>query len=79
MPITKHHTGQWLYQFDRVIAGQRQRANRVLPAGWTKKQADEFDRVETARLYALATGGAQPKPLIFPMVCLLEICSSMAL
>ena len=70
MPITLHHTGQWLYQFDRVIAGQRQRANRVLPAGWTKKQAQEFDRVETARLYALATGVTKSAPLIEDAVLL---------
>ena len=70
MPITRHHTGQWLYQFDRVIAGSRQRANRVLPEGWTKKQADEFDRVETARLYAVATGVTKPQPLIEDAVLL---------
>lgn len=70
MPITSHHTGQWLYQFDRVIAGQRQRANRLLPAGWSKKQAQEFDRVETARLYALATGVTKSTPLIEDAVLL---------
>ncbi len=70
MPITSHHTGQWLYQFDRVIAGQRTRANRLLPAGWSKKQAQEFDRVETARLYALATGVTKAAPLIEDAVLL---------
>lgn len=70
MPITQHHSGQWLYQFNRVIAGQRQRANRLLPAGWTKKQAQEFDRVETARLYALATGVTKAAPLIEQAVLL---------
>lgn len=70
MPITRHHSGQWLYQFDRVIAGSRQRANRVLPKGWTKKQADEFDRVETARLYSIATGVTKPQPLIEDAVLL---------
>lgn len=70
MPITRHHTGQWLYQFDRVIAGNRTRANRVLPPGWSKKQADEFDRVETARLFALATGVTKSQPLIEDAVLL---------
>lgn len=56
MPLTRHHTGQWLYQFDRVIAGRRTRANRVLPKAWTRAQAQEYDRVESARLYALASG-----------------------
>lgn len=70
MPITRHHSGQWLYQFDRVIAGSRQRANRLLPQGWTKKQAEEFDRVETGRLYAIATGVTKPQPLIEDAVLL---------
>lgn len=70
MPITRHHSGQWLYQFDRVIAGSRQRANRLLPQGWSKKQADEFDRVETARLYAVATGVTRSQPLIDDAVLL---------
>jgi integrase len=70
MPITRHHTGQWLYQFDRVIAGNRTRANRVLPPGWSKKQAEEFDRIETARLFALATGVTKLQPLIEDAVLL---------
>ena len=70
MPITRHHSGQWLYQFDRIIAGSRQRANRVLPEGWSKKQADEYDRVETARLFALATGVTKSQPLIEDAVLL---------
>ena len=64
MPITRHHSGRWLYQFDRVIAGSRQRANRVLPQGWTRAQAQAFDQRETARLYDLATGGDRAEPLI---------------
>lgn len=65
MPITRHHTGRWLFQFDRVIPGSgRQRANRVLPKGWTKAQAQAYDQRETSRLYDVATGGDQPAPLI---------------
>jgi integrase len=64
MPITRHHSGRWLYQFDRVIAGTRQRANRLLPQGWTRAQAQAFDQRETARLYELATGGDKPERLI---------------
>ena len=70
MPISRHHSGQWLYQFDKIIQGSRQRANRVLPKGWTKKQAEEFDRVETARLYALASGITKTQPLIDDAVLL---------
>lgn len=64
MPITRHHSGRWLYQFDRVIAGTRQRSNRLLPKGWTRAQAQEYEQRETARLYELATGGEQPEPMI---------------
>ena len=70
MPITRHHSGRWLYQFDRVIAGGRQRANRLLPKGWTRAQAQAFDQRETARLYEAATGGDRPEPLIEEAVLL---------
>lgn len=64
MSITRHHSDRWLYQFDRVIAGTRQRANRLLPKGWTRAQSQAFDQRETARLYELATGGDKPEPMI---------------
>jgi integrase len=70
MPITRHHSGRWLYQFDRIIAGTRQRANRLLPQGWTRAQAQAFDQRETARLYDLATGGDRPERLIEEAVLL---------
>lgn len=71
MPITRHHSGRWLYQFNRVVPGAgRQRANRLLPQGWSKKQADEYDRIESARLYALATGVTKSQPLIEDAVLL---------
>lgn len=47
---------RWRYEFDRYIAGQRCRASRLLPAGWSQTQADAFDRTESARLYGLAAG-----------------------
>jgi integrase len=71
MPITRHHSGRWLFQFDRVIPGAgRQRANRLLPKGWTRAQAQAYDQRETARLYELATGGERPEPLIEDAVLL---------
>lgn len=70
MPITRHHSGRWLFQFDRVIAGTRQRSNRVLPQGWSRKDAQDYDQRETARLYKVATGGAKPEPLIEDAVLL---------
>lgn len=55
---------RWRYQFDRVIEGQRHRASRLLPAGWSQAQADAFDRAESGRLYAVAAGLERADPLI---------------
>lgn len=71
MPISfEARNKRWLYQFDRIIAGVRQRANRLLPKGWTRKDAEEFDRIESARLYAVATGVTKLTPLIEDAVLL---------
>jgi len=65
MPIYRDKaTGQWLFDFDRRIEGQRVRRRQLLPAGWTRTQADAFDRKESAALYALATGIAKPRHVI---------------
>jgi integrase len=57
MPLTRHHSGRWLYQFDREIPGVgRKRSNKLLPKGWTRAQAEAFDVQETARRYAVETG-----------------------
>jgi integrase len=66
MPITRHHTGRWLFQFDRQFPPPvgRQRANKLLPQGWSKTQAQAYEQRETARLYELASGGQQPERLI---------------
>lgn len=70
MSITRHHSGRWLFQFDRVIAGRRTRLNKLLPEGTTRAKAQEFDRRETAKLYDLATGGQRTEPLIADAVLL---------
>lgn len=70
MPITRHHSGRWLYQFDRVVEGQRVRANKLLPEGTSRKEAVEFDQRETKRLWRLATGADKPEPLIDDAVLL---------
>ena len=64
MPITRHHSGRWYFQFDRIVAGQRVRANKLLPEGTTRREAQEFDQREARRLWTLATGGDKPEPLI---------------
>jgi hypothetical protein len=44
------------FEFSRRIDGQRHRARKLLPASWTRTQADAFDRQESARIYAQASG-----------------------
>lgn len=57
MPIYRDKDrGCFVFEFDRRIDGHRVRATKRLPRTWNQAQADEFDRKESARLYALATG-----------------------
>lgn len=71
MSITRLPSGSYYFQFDRYIPGAgRTRANKVLPKEWTKAQAQAYDRNESARLYALATGVTKPEPLIEDAVLL---------
>lgn len=48
------------FEFSRRLGGRRKRTRKLLPAAWTRAQADAFDRNESARLYAEITG-VQPK------------------
>lgn len=60
----------WRFEFNRVIAGRRRRASKLLPAGWSQAQADAFDRQESARLYAVGTGVQREDPLIDTAIAL---------
>lgn len=55
---------RWRYEFDRVIAGRRHRASKLLPRGWSQAQADAFDRAESGRLYAVGAGIERQDALI---------------
>lgn len=57
-------TGQWRFDFDRRIEGVRVRHRQLLPPGWSRTQADAFDRQKSGALYAVATGIAKPRHLI---------------
>lgn len=62
MPIYRDKaTGRWRFDFDRRIGGGRVRRRQLLPAGFTRAQADAFDRKESAALYSIATGSAKPR------------------
>jgi integrase len=65
MPVY-HDTAKkrWRFTFNRVIHGERHRASRLLPADWNRSRAEAYDRKETGRLYAIATGIEQPSRLI---------------
>ncbi|MEK7945770.1 tyrosine-type recombinase/integrase [Pigmentiphaga sp. YJ18] len=56
--------GQFIFEFDRTIEGQRIRARSRLPKAWTRTEADAYDRKESARLYAVATGIARDRPTV---------------
>lgn len=56
MPISKDAKGRLNFEFDRIINGQRVRVRKRLPKPWDKAQADAYDRQESARLYAIASG-----------------------
>ena len=65
MPIYRDAaSGRWLFDFDRRVGGRRLRRQQLLPAGWTRAQADAFDRQESAALYAIATGLVKPRHYI---------------
>lgn len=71
MPITRDKaSGRWQYEFDRRIDGRRCRRRQLLPAGWTRAQADAYDRTQSAALYAVATGVTKPRPPIDAAVAL---------
>jgi len=57
-------TGRWRFDFDRRFDGRRVRRRQLLPAGWTRAQADAFDSKEGAALSALAHGIARPRRTI---------------
>lgn len=64
MPVYKHESGCWMYEFSRRINGQRVRKRQLLPQGWTRAQADAYERAQSAALYAVASGIAKPRHTI---------------
>lgn len=56
--------GRWRFEFNRVIRGQRTRYTKLLPRAWDRAKAEKYDRQETARIYAIATGVERPEPRI---------------
>jgi len=56
MPIYRDKKrGCFVFEFDKIINGERVRATKSLPRTWNQAQADAYDRQESGRLYAIAT------------------------
>lgn len=56
MPIYRDkNRGCFVFEFDKIINGERVRATKSLPRTWNQAQADGYDRQESGRLYAIAT------------------------
>ena len=65
MPIYRDKArARWRYEFSRIVDGRRRRATKLLPATWTRAQAEAYARERDAHLYAVATGALKPQPLI---------------
>lgn len=52
---------RWRYEFDRRVHGVRHRHSKLLPAGWTRDQADDLlaelpQHLAAMARFALATG-----------------------
>jgi integrase len=55
---------RWRYEFDRLVGGRRQRATKLLPATWSRQEAEGYAREQDSKLYAVATGATKPRRLI---------------
>jgi integrase len=65
MPIYRDKArARWRYEFSRIVDGRRCRATKLLPAAWTRTQAEAYARERDAQLYAVASGAVKPQPLI---------------
>lgn len=65
MPIYRDKArARWRYEFSRIVDGRRCRATKLLPAAWTRAQAEAYARERDGQLYAIASGSLKPQPLI---------------
>lgn len=65
---------RWRFTFNRVVSREgrrkRTRSTKLLPPGWSADRREQYDRDETARLYAIAAGLERPQPTIDQAVVL---------
>jgi integrase len=58
---------RWRFDYQGTVAGRRIRARKLLPTGWSKAQALEYQQAEIKRLFEV---GEQPEPTIDACVLL---------
>lgn len=61
---------RWIFDFNKVVKGRRVRATKTLPDGWNRAKAEAYAKVETDRLYLIASGAAEERVLIATAVAL---------
>lgn len=61
---------RWRWELDRILGGQRRRLSRLLPAGWSRAEADAYDQAQTGEILAVASGVRVRDPLIDEAVVL---------
>lgn len=54
-------TGRWRFDFDHYIDGVRHRYRQLLPKGYSRSEAEAFDRQKGKALWAIAQGHARPR------------------
>lgn len=52
---------RWRFSFNRKVGNKRARSTKLLPKGWSRHQAEQYDRTHGASLYAQATGLEKPR------------------
>lgn len=57
-------SGRWRFEFDCYIEGQRHRKRRLLPAGWSRADAEAYAAKEGKALQSIAHGIASPRHAI---------------
>lgn len=63
-------TGRWRFDFDHRVDGARVRRRQLLPAGYTRAEAEAFDRAESKALWAITRGHVKPRHHIGEAVAL---------
>lgn len=65
MPIYRDKArARWRFEYSRIVDGRRRRATKLLPAAWSRAEAEAYARERDKHLHLIATGVLKPQPLI---------------